>query len=750
MPYIGKQLVRGQNRKLDDISSFFNGATTTFNLTVDGDSVTPGSALQLFISVDGVLQNPNTDFTVAGNQITFSTAPGSGLSFFGYLQGDAVDFNIPADGSVTNAKVASDAAIQYSKLNLGNSIVDADVNSSAGIVASKLNFTQSGTGAATRTVESKLQDVVSVKDFGAVGDGVTDDSAAFQTAVAAVQGTGQALYVPDGDYLLSRQGSYALQFGGLTRHYAVRISQPLRIFVDGTIRFPVNDPSSNCTAFVFDQTQDCGIYGGKYEGTDITAGFTKTLFEGAAAILNACSHSVISGLYGENTSGVGQCFSSKGCVIDSCFYNRTQTSPSLSVGSAFGVYSGEHCTIQNCSTYGGTFDGDLGLYGTGRFNKIFNCRAHCFRLDDSTETPVNNALGGIFVDAEQNDSTVESCYCQGYFYGIDVKSAISNCLVTGNTVYANKVGITARRGEALDGTLLSMGVQITNNMIIPRTGNGNTFNLLGYVVHGIFIQDFAQTTISNNRFCVSYADSSSYGSQSWIGIRYYEQATFNEAQEGTPTIENNHFIYTQNLGGNGVTNSGKFIDATGKGSMMMNITGNTFKPRNGSAMTSNVIVDGAAGLVFNNNIQNWEGTSQDTATPFLKVSNVYSVQACNNYFRNPATVLDIEFIAAGGSKTSQLIFSNNTFEAGISSARPLVTADGTGGIVMMGNCRFRPVVSSNFTDNKLLVWTNAQATPCLTLVGNTFKQTSYSASNYYTVNGTDAATGTRIKVFDNV
>ena len=107
MPYIGKQLVRGQNRELDDISSSFNGATTTFNLTVAGDSVTPGSALQLFISIGGVLQNPNTDFTVAGNQITFSTAPGSGLIFFGYLQGDAVDFNTPADGSVTTAKLAS-------------------------------------------------------------------------------------------------------------------------------------------------------------------------------------------------------------------------------------------------------------------------------------------------------------------------------------------------------------------------------------------------------------------------------------------------------------------------------------------------------------------------------------------------------------------------------------------------------------------------------------------------------------------
>jgi hypothetical protein len=64
-------------------------------------------------------------------------------------------------------------------------------------------FIQAGTGAVQRTVESKLQDVVSVKDFGAVGDGVADDAAAIQTAIDAVTAAGGGtVYIPEGVYFI--------------------------------------------------------------------------------------------------------------------------------------------------------------------------------------------------------------------------------------------------------------------------------------------------------------------------------------------------------------------------------------------------------------------------------------------------------------------------------------------------------------------------------------------------------------------
>lgn len=78
--------------------------------------------------------------------------------------------------------------------------------------ATGVDYIPPGAGAITRTVAQELGDLwVSVKRFGAKGDGVTDDTNAINNCIAAVAALGGGVvYFPPGTYLVKFQGSALL------------------------------------------------------------------------------------------------------------------------------------------------------------------------------------------------------------------------------------------------------------------------------------------------------------------------------------------------------------------------------------------------------------------------------------------------------------------------------------------------------------------------------------------------------------
>lgn len=211
-----------------------DGTTATFALTAS-----PASLANIDVSIDGVTQVPVADFSLSGASLIFTSAPpaasvvlarygnalaqgtyavrterqlatalqtvftlttasyvpgGDHLSVFvnGVRMSSGVDYT---ETSATSVTMASGLALNDEVVFvIGRVVSDA-------IQSSNVGFLQAGTGAASRSVQSALRDRVSVKDYGATGNGVTDDVIAIQAAFDA--NPNATVLFPAGTYICS-------------------------------------------------------------------------------------------------------------------------------------------------------------------------------------------------------------------------------------------------------------------------------------------------------------------------------------------------------------------------------------------------------------------------------------------------------------------------------------------------------------------------------------------------------------------
>ena len=108
MAYIGKNLVGvlNESRTVDTMTG--DNSTTTLAL-----SRTPGSMNNVLVFIDGIRQTPDTDYTLSGSTLTFTTAPETGVSVSVISGNDtaivpdkgSVSATKLVDGSITDAKI---------------------------------------------------------------------------------------------------------------------------------------------------------------------------------------------------------------------------------------------------------------------------------------------------------------------------------------------------------------------------------------------------------------------------------------------------------------------------------------------------------------------------------------------------------------------------------------------------------------------------------------------------------------------
>ena len=130
MAYIGREPQIG-NYQVCDAISVVNGQAA-YTMQVSSVNVIPESVNHMIVSLNGVIQNPGSSYTISSSTITFSSnlATGDSIDFI-YLLGNTLDLGTPSDSTVTSAKLSGNLVTPGTlDVNGQELILDADADTS--------------------------------------------------------------------------------------------------------------------------------------------------------------------------------------------------------------------------------------------------------------------------------------------------------------------------------------------------------------------------------------------------------------------------------------------------------------------------------------------------------------------------------------------------------------------------------------------------------------------------------------------
>jgi hypothetical protein len=354
--------------------------------------------------------------------------------------------------------------------------------------------TGNGTARVTRDLNNRFADVVNVKDFGAIGDGVADDKAAIQAAIDAIQNTpeffnyGGCVVLPSGKYKISD---------------SIIINKNISIIGDGV----------EIIGNIFSSSKKCAFYIGSPSYIGTNDGWYKVFVEGI--LFNVTGHESCIFIQGIRTIKINKCV----------FYG----------GSIASVLT-EECwaasSIQNCQFWNGAAKAIL-LRDYSNGFLISNNRIGNYNTINEVTVFVRNSSG---VWIQNND--FEYNYAQITFYPTFANgcnnSHIENNWVEGSIGHSVRIdnelqglkGVTIRGnsfyGTPDGGVYLGIfgGVGEINGAII----DGNTFNTPSQLYRNSILTRYINISSKNN-----FPDSSNIKCPAFRVIKSGTQAILSNA-----------------------------------------------------------------------------------------------------------------------------------------------------------------------------------------------------------------------------
>jgi len=358
----------------------------------------------------------------------------------------------------TNYAETSGTVVTFaSGLNAGD-VVDfctaTPINTSV-MDAQQVSYNPPFTGGVATNVEAKLSEYVSVKDFGAVGDGVVDDTATIQAAIDAVA-SGGGVYFPPGTYLINtgltvstntiRLYGDAAYLNGVTIKAGAASLEMLTVesygaFITNLVfqgfeTASVYGESATCTGVVFFRDD-----GSKDLDSEVNGCFFDQLnigIEGTGANLKIYNNTFQRSIYGVYLDRRGST-EFRGHVIDGNRFHiigGVSTDPSVTNATAIKFVSVAAILNQVINNYADDckyfFDGALGHGSQVSNNLIQRNRKTAIKVNSSGDTAdlisgavTNNVIGDV-------TATLTAAFLDGWGIYIDGADGL---LIANNTIH---------------------------------------------------------------------------------------------------------------------------------------------------------------------------------------------------------------------------------------------------------------------------------------------------------------------------